>query len=101
MNHTLPVKVSERAEQELKAIYATKNIPQNYGVRIGIRGGGGCGGLSFILGFDQQKDTDDVFKLQGLEFYIEKKHLMYLIGVELDFEESAEERGFVFTNPLA
>jgi iron-sulfur cluster assembly protein len=30
---------------------------------------------------------------------IEKKHLMFLMGLQLDFFEGDEARGFTFTNP--
>lgn len=83
---------------EIKGIIANKNIPADYGLRIGISGGG-CGGVSFILGFDQKQESDLEYILEEITVYIDKKHAMYLLGMQVDFYEGADARGFVFTHP--
>jgi iron-sulfur cluster assembly protein len=35
--------------------------------------------------------------LQSVPVYIDKKHLMYVIDIQVDFEETQEGRGFTFT----
>lgn len=74
----------------------TKNIPADYGLRIGIRGGSGCGGAQLIVGFDKKKEADLVYEIEGIPIYVDKKHTMYVIGKEVDFYEGADARGFVF-----
>lgn len=91
----LPITISDRALEEVKHIMAHKNIPAGYALRIGVRGGG-CTGMGFMLGFDTPKSADDVYEHQGIGVLIEKRHAMYLLGVTLDFEETAEARGFLF-----
>jgi len=91
-----PVKISERALTEIAIIIKEKNIPKDYFLRIGIKGGAGCSGVSFVIGFDKMKSGDNLFNYKGINILIEKPHTMFLIGVEIDFEDSAEERGFVF-----
>jgi iron-sulfur cluster assembly protein len=90
-----PITISTRAAEEVKKIMQTKNIPQGYGLRLGVKGGG-CGGMSLIIGFDKQKPTDLSYNIEGIEVYVEKKHTMYLIGKEVDFYEGADARGFMF-----
>ena len=92
---SLPVKITSSALAEIKQIVERKKIPKDYGLRIGMKGSG-CAGTSFIIGFDKKKEGDEVFELNGLVIYIEKKHVMYLFGVEVDFTENEVERGFVF-----
>jgi len=77
----------------------TKNIPADYGLRVGIRGGHGCGGAQLILGFDKQRETDVDYSLEGISVYIDKKHMLYVVGKEVDFYEGADARGFVFVEP--
>ena len=72
-----------------------KNIPEGYGLRVGIKGAG-CAGISYLVGFDKEKDTDLTFLKEGITVMVEKKHVMYLIGIELDFYEGDEARGFTF-----
>jgi len=99
-NDIQPVTLSARAAEEVRKIMETKNIPAEYGLRVGIRGGG-CGGVSLIIGFDKQKDTDLAYTIQGIPVYVDKKHTMYIIGKEVDFYESEETRGFMFVDPNA
>ena len=93
----IPVKITESAIAEIKYIFERKNIPFEYGLRIGMKGSG-CSGTTFVIGFDKKKEQDEVFIKEDIEVYIEKKHLMYLFGVEVDFVENETERGFVFNN---
>jgi len=90
-----PIGITTRAAEEVKKIMQTKNIPEGYGLRLGIKGGG-CGGVSLIIGFDKQKPTDLAYEIDGIQVYVEKKHTMYLIGKEVDFYDGAEARGFLF-----
>ncbi|MFL5729471.1 MAG: HesB/IscA family protein [Cytophagaceae bacterium] len=93
-----PVSITEKALTEIQLIMRDKNIPAGYGLRIGVNGGG-CSGVSYILGFDTAKASDDVYDYQGIALYMDKKHAMFVLGMIIDFEESAEARGFVFNNP--
>jgi len=95
-DHLQPVKLSQRASEEVKKIMTTKNIPEGYGLRIGVRGGHGCGGAQLIIGFDKQKDSDLAYTVNGISVYVDKKHTMYVIGKEVDWVENETERGFTF-----
>lgn len=95
-----PVSITAKALTEIKAIIANKSIPTDYGLRVGISGGG-CGGMSFILGFDKKAESDIAYMVEGITVYVDKKHAMYLLGREIDFYEGADARGFVFTDPEA
>ena len=90
-----PVTLSKRAVEEVNKIMKTKNIPGEYGLRIGIRGSG-CGGVSLIIGFDKQRDSDLSYQVDGLTIYVDKKHTLYVMGKEVDFYEGADKRGFMF-----
>ena len=97
-DHIQPVNLTSRAAEEVLKIMTTKNIPAGYGLRLGVRGGGGCGGVSLIIGFDKKKDADLTYTAQGITVYIDKKHTMYLIGKEVDFYEGADAKGFMFVD---
>jgi len=91
----IPVKVSDKALEEIKKTITYKNIPQEYGLRIGVKGGG-CAGVSYVLGFDKKSTADAEFDVEGVPVYIAKKDTMFLIGMEVDFYEGNEARGFTF-----
>jgi iron-sulfur cluster assembly protein len=90
-----PIGLTARAAEEVRKIMLTKNIPADYALRVGIRGGG-CGGVSLIIGFDKQKPNDLAYQQEGIEVLIDKKHTMYLIGKQVDFYEGADAKGFMF-----
>jgi iron-sulfur cluster assembly protein len=90
-----PIGLTARAAEEVKKIMQTKGIPVEYGLRLGIKGGG-CGGVALIIGFDKQKTSDLAYLVEGIQVYVDKKHTMYLIGKEVDFYEGADAKGFMF-----
>jgi iron-sulfur cluster assembly protein len=96
-----PVILTPTAAAEARKIMETKNIPDGYGLRVGVRGGHGCGGVSFIIGFDKQKPSDMTYFVEGIPIFIDKKHTMYLIGKAVDFYEGADARGFMFVEQEA
>lgn len=94
----IPIQFTQKAKMEIKNIMANKNIPEGYALRVGVKGGG-CGGMSYLLGFDLPKEEDQQFEFEGIPVLIEKKHYMFLIGMQVDFYEGADSRGFTFINP--
>jgi iron-sulfur cluster assembly protein len=94
-----PVSISEKAAKEIKYLMENKNIPEGYGLRIGVKGGSGCGGMGYMLGFDKPKEGDLSYLAQGIQVHVEKRQTMYLVGLEVDFYDEADERGFTFVNP--
>jgi iron-sulfur cluster assembly protein len=69
-------------------------------LRVGVKGGG-CSGMSYVLGFDAKKDNDMVFEYEGLTFIMERAHELYLLGMEIDWQGGLNSRGFMFKNPNA
>jgi len=97
---TAPITITEKALAEVKNIMAEKNVPADYGLRIGVQGGG-CSGMSYLLGFDKPKEADETFDLNGVTLIMDKKHGMYVMGMEVDFQDGLNARGFTFNNPQA
>ena len=97
---TSPIGLTESAVKEILQIITDKQIPAEYGLRVGVKGGG-CSGMSYVLGFDLQKEQDNVYEVNGIRILMEKSHGMYLAGMEIDFVEGLNNRGFSFNNPNA
>ncbi|MFL5810556.1 MAG: HesB/IscA family protein [Flavisolibacter sp.] len=95
-----PVKFTAGAINELRRLMSEPGFDQSQSLRIGVKGGG-CSGLSYVLGFDSKKDSDDVYEYGGLSFVMEKAHEMYLFGMEIDWQGGLNSRGFTFRNPNA
>lgn len=92
MLNTPPVRISAIAKQEIIDTLKSNKIPEIYGLRVGIKGGG-CS-AQFLLGFDLPTENDQIFVIDSIKVIIDKRHLMYVIGTEVDFEETEEGAGF-------
>ena len=97
---TLPVQLTEGAIKEVKHLLKEMNLPEGHGLRLGVKGGG-CSGFSYLLDFDQSKESDNVYSIEDVKVMIDKSQEMYLFGTILDFKLGLENRGFVFNNPNA
>lgn len=95
-----PVMLTDGAVEQLNTIRKEEKIPDDYCLRIGVKGGG-CSGFSYILGFDQPDEQDDHFEIKGIRVVMNKAHAIYLLGMQIDFVNGLNNRGFTFDNPNA
>jgi iron-sulfur cluster assembly protein len=104
MNETInnvEIKVSEKAAIEIRRIMTENKVPDEYGLRVGVKGGG-CSGLTYSLGFDAEtREGDTIINQSDIKLYIDGKSLFYLMGTQLDFSDGLNGKGFVFNNPNA
>ena len=95
-----PIKFTAGAIAELKRLVSDPGFDASSSLRVGVKGGG-CSGLSYVLGFDKKTDKDNEYEAEGIVFVIEKAHELYLAGMEIDWENGLNNRGFSFRNPNA
>ena len=95
-----PVKFTASALTEIKRLTSEPGFDATNVLRIGVKGGG-CSGLSYVLGFDKQTTTDQEYEAENIRFVIDKAHELYLAGMEIDWENGLNNRGFSFKNPNA
>lgn len=95
------ISVTEKAIKQILKIKDENEIPAEYALRIGVKGGG-CSGLTYDMGFDgEQKETDTVIEFENVRLFVDGKSLFYLSGTELDFSDGLNGKGFIFNNPNA
>ena len=93
--------VTPRAVEQIRRLMMQSNVPDTHGLRLGVKGGG-CSGLSYVLGFDEKpKEGDAVMEVSGISVFVDPKSLFYLSGTVLDFSDGLNGKGFVFNNPQA
>lgn len=95
-----PVTLTEGAVKEIKRLMQEPGFDRSQNLRVGVKGGG-CSGMSYVLGFDAPSESDKRFELAGIPCIINKSHELYLAGMEIDWSDGLDNRGFTFSNPNA
>lgn len=97
---TSPVTLTPSAVAEVKKLMAEPGFEQGQYLRVGVKGGG-CSGLSYVLGFDGKEDDDEIYDIEGIPVIMKHAHGIYLFGIKINYEDGLNARGFVFNNPNA
>jgi iron-sulfur cluster assembly protein len=78
---------------------ALYNRGRGIGMRIGVRTSG-CSGFAYMLEFaDKMFEGDLEIEDRGITLIINKKDLVYLQGMEIDYTKQGLNEGFEFQNP--
>jgi iron-sulfur cluster assembly accessory protein len=97
---TIPISLTPSAVVEINNLMAAEGFDTTQRLRVGVKGGG-CSGMSYILGFDHTKENDNEFEVGDIPCVMNKSHELYLEGIQIDWLNGLENRGFVFSNPNA
>jgi iron-sulfur cluster assembly protein len=97
---TIPVTLTEGAIVAIKKLMNQEGFDNSQFLRIGVKGGG-CSGMTYILGFDHKQENDYEFEIEGIKCVMNKAHEMYLYGMQIDWQDGLNNRGFSFKNPNA
>ena len=95
-----PVTFTISATDEIKRLLNEDGFNSTQSLRVGVKGGG-CSGMTYILGFDKKLENDEQFEVDGIPFIMSPAHGIYLAGMEIDWEGGLNSRGFTFKNPNA
>lgn len=97
---TSPVTLTKGAVTEIKRLMEEPDFDTTQRLRIGVKGGG-CSGMTYVLGFDKVEAEDELFEVEGVTCIMNKSHGLYLYGMEVDWQGGLNSRGFTFSNPNA
>jgi iron-sulfur cluster assembly protein len=101
----MPITLTEKAAFEVKRIIAEQQqqgAPEKIFLRMRVVGGG-CSGFSNKLDLDPviNEKLDETFELQGVPVVVDRRSLMYLSDVTVDFHDDLNRHGFSISNPNA
>lgn len=96
----IPVTLTASAKDEIKRLMNEEGFNKDQSLRIGVKGGG-CSGMTYVLGFDSKTDKDESFNIGDIPVIMDKTHGIYLMGMEVDWQGGLNSRGFTFNNPNA
>lgn len=95
------IQMSEAALRQVRFLRDKQG--QDLCLRVGVRQGG-CSGMSYMMDFQdasQIRPDDEVFDYDGFQLVCDRKSLLYLYGLMLDYSDAMIGGGFQFTNPNA
>lgn len=93
------MKLTEAAAARVREIVAGADDPAVIGIRLGIKNGG-CAGMSYTLDLAREvKPGDERVEAHGATLLVDARAVLFLLGTEMDFEQTTLRTGFVFNNP--
>lgn len=95
-----PVKFTSNAIKEVQNLMNKEGFDNSQYLRIGVKGGG-CSGMTYVLGFEDKNEKDEEFDIDGIKCIINPAHGIYLTGMVINWEGGLNSRGFTFNNPNA
>jgi len=97
---TATINVTPKAVGKIREAFAKQGVSGG-GLRLGVLGGG-CSGLSYQFRYEPKpRATDNVFRFEDVEVFVDPKSIVYLDGMTLDWKDSLIQSGFEFQNPHA
>lgn len=96
----MSITITEAAAGQIRQILDSEEYGKDTVVRMGILGGG-CSGLQYSLGFDENHDPDEdaVYDQHGVRLVAKKKFDLHLEGATIDFVDGPAGSGFKIENP--
>jgi iron-sulfur cluster assembly protein len=102
----MAITVTEKAASEVKRIIQEQQeqggAPERIYLRLRVVGGG-CSGYQHKLDLDPvvNPKLDEQFEYHGVPVVVDRRSLMYVDGVTVDFHDDLNRRGFSISNPNA
>ncbi len=85
-----------------KAIARLENLINNSkakAIKIGVENGG-CAGMAYTMDYVTDLDSEgEIIEINDITIVIDNSAILFLLGTELDYEETKINSGFVFNNP--
>jgi iron-sulfur cluster insertion protein len=95
-----PLILTDSAAAKIKDLIEEENNPALM-LRVFISGGG-CSGFQYGFTFDEAaQDGDMRVEKNGITLLVDAMSFQYLVGAEIDYQESLQGAQFVIKNPNA
>ena len=96
----IPVTLTAGAIEAVRKLMSAEGFDKSNVLRVGVKGGG-CSGMTYVLGFDTVQENDIHFTVEDIPCVMNRAHEMYLYGMQVDWQDGLNNRGFTFRNPNA
>jgi len=91
------INITDKAAEHIKGLLAKSDGA--IGIKLGTETHG-CSGLGYTVDYVSEAESDlELVEDKGVKVYIDRKSLLFLLGTEMDWEDSMFSTGFKFSNP--
>lgn len=96
----MAITLTDSARDQIKEMM--KDEPRGVRLRFGVQGGG-CSGLSYSLGFDEDvnEELDVVEEINEIPVVLSSQDIPIIEGTKIDFKQNLMGGGFTIDNPNA
>jgi iron-sulfur cluster insertion protein len=96
----MPFVFTDSACNKVKDLIAEEGNPE-LKLRVFVTGGG-CSGFQYGFTFDEiANDDDTLVEKEGVQLLVDPMSYQYLVGADIDYQESLQGSQFVIKNPNA
>ena len=100
MNIPAPLVYTDNAAKKVKELIEEEGSP-DLKLRVFVSGGG-CSGFQYGFTFEEEVNDDDTqVQKDTVTLLIDPMSLQYLMGAEIDYQDSLQGSQFVIRNPQA
>ncbi|WP_370194925.1 MULTISPECIES: Fe-S cluster assembly scaffold SufA [Aurantimonas] len=98
MSRFTVMSMTDAAAERVKAITSSKGADA-LGLRVGIKKGG-CAGMEYTIDLATEANpNEDMIEKDGARVLVAPEAVLFLLGTEMDYEETVLRSGFTFRNP--
>jgi len=91
------IQITDKAADRIRGLLAKSG--DAIGIKLGTETHG-CSGLGYTVDYVTEADADlELVEDKGVKVFIDRKSLLFLLGTQMDWEDSTFSTGFKFTNP--
>lgn len=91
--------LTDTAATRVRSLVSASAEGSALGLRVGVKKGG-CAGMEYTIALaTEQPARDDVVERDGARVFVAPEAVLFLLGTEMDYEETVLRSGFVFKNP--
>ncbi|MED5437363.1 MAG: iron-sulfur cluster assembly accessory protein [Pseudomonadota bacterium] len=92
------INITSEALKRLKSLIneSEENVKA---IKLGVKNGG-CAGMAYTMDYVEEiSHSEEIIKVEDINIIIDNAAILFLLGTELDYEETKLNSGFVFNNP--
>lgn len=93
------ITLTKTAAEQIQVL-STEDAEEGQCLRFGVEKGG-CSGHEYAMGFDFPQEGDIQLESQGVKIIVDPNSFEYLKGIQVDFNDGIDGKGFSFDNPNA